>query len=208
MDLNPHDLVRIQGIEDLFLGRPFPDWVQAALLLAPYAVVRRAEITAEGIPGGVRGAERGQRCAAWIPVDKILEVITPDSLVYPDNWKAHHSAVVPATIQTLREITPIMQATGYKWGPTGSTGFELATGIPSIKNTSDLDLVINLPVKITIEQANMLLLRLEKTALVRLDVQLNTPAGGVALKEYILGKKVLVKTSTAPILQEVNSLWS
>lgn len=207
MELNPHDLVRIQGMEDLYSGYPFPDWVEEALLKAPYAVVRRAEHT-DGIPVGIRGIERGQRCAAWARTEKIMEVIRPYSLVDPAQWKVSYPVTVPATIQTLKMITPFMQAAAYEWGPTGSSGFELATGIPSIKDTSDLDLVINFPERITIAQAGSLLDQLEGLSLVRMDVQMNTPAGGVALKEYILGGQVLVKTSTAPVLQDANSLWS
>ncbi|WP_158799295.1 malonate decarboxylase holo-ACP synthase [Pedobacter sp. L105] len=208
MELNPHDLLRIQGMEDLYSGCPFPDWVRVALVKAPYVVVRRAEHIIDGVPVGIRGAERGQRFAAWLHPDKILEVITPGSLINPAHWKIAYPFTMPATIQTLTLIAPVMQMTGYGWGPTGSSGFELATGISSIKDTSDLDLVIHLPEKITKQQGSSLLEQLEKLSLVGLDIQMNTPAGGVAIREYILAEQVLVKTSTAPVLQDANCLWS
>jgi phosphoribosyl-dephospho-CoA transferase len=96
---------------------------------------------------------------------------------------------------------------GYHWGPTGSCGFELATGIRTLTAASDLDLVIEAPSMIPLPAAISLLASLEAQATVRLDVQLNTPAGGVTLKEYNRGGSVLVKTSAAPVIKPFLSLW-
>ncbi|RYZ17107.1 MAG: phosphoribosyl-dephospho-CoA transferase, partial [Sphingobacteriales bacterium] len=109
--------------------------------------------------------------------------------------------------QALQYITPVLEQTGYQWGPTGSAGFELATGAPALNNNSDLDLVIDLPAPVTIESASLLMSSLEKSSSVPLDVQMNTPSGGVSLREFIRSEIVLVKTCCGPGLQHIQSLW-
>jgi len=206
MELAPHHLLRIRGMEDLFSGSPFPGWVAEALHHAPWVVVRRATESGR-VPVGVRGRERGQRFAAWLSPDKILETIPPSALVDPASWKMSYPAGPPQPLQSLRQITPFLQDTGYSWGPTGSLAFELATGYPSIKESSDLDILLDVPAPITVAAARSLLAGIEIVSLVRLDVQMNTPAGGVALKEYCTADRVLVKTATGPILLAGPALW-
>jgi hypothetical protein len=45
----------------------------------------------------------------------------------------------------LQAVAPLCEATGYVWGPTGSAGFELASGCPTVTQTSDLDLLMRAP---------------------------------------------------------------
>ncbi len=208
MELKAHYLVKIRGVDDLTTDYHFPHWVTASLHRSPFVVIRRAENKNGCVPVGIRGRERGQTCAAWLSPDKAVDVITPYSLVCPNNWKAAYSIDTPATVRSLQLVTPLMQGTGYKWGPTGSTGFELATGAPTLRDTSDLDLLIDVPEILNITLARGLMDSLEKMALVRLDIQMNTPRGGVAFKEYIRSKDVLIKTSTGPVIQHTHSLWS
>jgi len=215
MELRPHDLVRISGVEDLFQGLPFPGpedttphWVKESLQLAPWIVIRRAVGKDGLIPVGVRGRERGLRFATWLSPDKILNVISPAMLISSSNWKMTYPNDLPRTIQSLRSITPFLQASVCSWGPAGSVAFELATGIPSIKAASDLDLVLEMPKPVTVPAARSLLTVMEALSSVRLDIQMNTPAGAVALKEYCKAGKVLVKTALAPVLREITTLWN
>ncbi len=195
-------------MEDLVTDQPFPEWVNASLGLAPFVVVRRAENKNGSVPVGIRGNERGQRFAAWLPFEKAVEVITPYTLATQANWKKVYTGNPPPSIRSLQLVTPLMQRTEYPWGPTGSAGFELTTGMPTLKEDSDLDLIVDLPEMISIEAARLLMISLEKISLVRLDVQMNTSIGGVALKEYITSEEVLIKTCTGPLLQPIYSLWS
>jgi len=214
MELRPHDLIRIRGVEDLFHGLPFPGlegatppWAKESLQLAPWIVIRRAAGKDGLIPVGVRGRERGLRFATWLSPDRILNVISPKMLISSTNWKMTYPNGLPQPIQSLRAITPFLQASVCSWGPTGSVAFELATGIPSIKDASDLDLVLEMPKPITVPAARSLLTVMEALSSVRLDVQMNTPAGAVALKEYCKSGNVLVKTALAPVLRETTTLW-
>jgi phosphoribosyl-dephospho-CoA transferase len=228
MELRPHDLLQIRGMEDLisalpfpglpisdppFPDPPFPDppfsgWVETALQRVPWVVVRRATGEPGLVPVGIRGRERGQRFAAWLSTDKILQIVPPAALVDPAGWKSIYPAgQLPQPLTSLQLITPILEDTGYDWGPTGSLAFELATGLPSTKESSDLDILLHVPAPISVAAARSLLAAMEAVSLVRLDVQLNTPAGGVALKEYIAAGRVLVKTALAPVLREASTLW-
>ncbi len=207
MELRPHDLLHIRGMEDLFSALPFPGWAEEAIQQVPWVVVRRAAAGPGRVPVGIRGRERGQRFAAWLSKDKILQVVPPAALIDPANWKAGYQTGLPLPLTSLRSITPVLRSTGYQWGPTGSLAFELATGFPSTKAGSDLDIMLEVPVYISVAVARSLLARLEALSPVRLDVQINTPVGGVALKEYCKADRVLVKTAIAPVLREASSLW-
>lgn len=207
MELRPHDLLKVRKMEDLTADLPLQDWAKDALQRAPYMVMRRAEVSNGLIPVGIRGAQRSQRLAYWLPEDLIDEVITPYSLVDEKNWKAVYTAFAPPTVNTLRQITLLMNATGYQWGPTGSTGFELATGLPTIKESSDLDLIIEVPEILNVKTAKQLLDRIGDISTVRLDIQISTALGGFSLQEYTSSATVLVKTTSGPRLVDVNSLW-
>ena len=207
MEMNPHDLIRIAKEEDLSTDLPLPAWVSGSLTLAPFVVVRRSNAPEGKIPVGVRGPERGQRFPAWLRQEKAVAVITPHSLMGSANWNRVDNPGAPAAIQSLRRVTPLLQSTGYRWGPTGSVGFELAANTTTVKADSDLDILIDLPEFVPILSATRLMKDLQRRTLVRLDVQLNTPQGSLALADYICAEKVLVKGNSGPQLLHRNSLW-
>jgi phosphoribosyl-dephospho-CoA transferase len=98
----------------------------------------------------------------------------------------------------------------FVWGPTGSTGFELATQIPTVTLSSDLDLLIRAPEKLSHDIAIQLLRSLQAIAQcagIRVDAQLETPAGGVALTEWAAGKaRVMARHARGP--QLVSDPWA
>jgi phosphoribosyl-dephospho-CoA transferase len=98
----------------------------------------------------------------------------------------------------------------FVWGPTGSVGYELATRVPAATSASDLDLLILTPEKMPDATAIRLLSELNRHAQnagVRVDVQLETPAGGVALAELAAGKPhVMVRAAYGPAL--VTDPWA
>jgi phosphoribosyl-dephospho-CoA transferase len=82
------------------------------------------------------------------------------------------------------------------WGPIGSVGYQLATGMPATSATSDLDLLVRCD-----DRLNHICLRALHTihpALVRVDVILEGPAGAVALEEYLQDRPALIKTVRGP----------
>jgi phosphoribosyl-dephospho-CoA transferase len=207
MEMNPHDLIRIAKEEDLSTDLPLPAWVSESLNLAPFVVVRRWHSPDGNIPVGVRGRERAQRFPAWLRQEKAVAVITPYSLMGSANWNRVDNSDAPAAIRSLRRLTSLLQSTGYRWGPTGSVGFELTANTTTVKEDSDLDILIDLPEFLPIPSATRLMKDLQRRTLVRVDVQLNTPQGSLALAEYISAATVLVKGNSGPLLLHRNTLW-
>lgn len=94
----------------------------------------------------------------------------------------------------------------WSWGLTGSVGFELASSTPTARPNSDLDIVIRMPQPLDRETAGVLY-GWNTQLPIRIDVQLETPFGAVALAEYARNEKqVLLRTSSGPKL--VDTPWS
>jgi phosphoribosyl-dephospho-CoA transferase len=196
----PHDMLRLRRLPQL---DDEPEWLREAFSRAPFAVVRRA-VAAQGIVAvGVRGVGRAQRFATWAETDDILEAIAPEDCAA--SWPAAIGRrALPAftTLDVLRREASLLRE--FTWGPTGSAGFELATQIPTVSVTSDLDLLIRTPDELSRELAVQLLTELQAHALregSRVDIQLETPAGGVALSEWASGKsRVMARHAQGPRL--------
>lgn len=184
----PHDLLRLRRAEPPVDA---PAWVPDALRVTPWVVVRRA-VADDGLVGvGVRGRERWQRYAWTAPVDAVVETVTPEMLAH-----ATPTRDLPV-FRALRSVRPILD--GVCWGPTGSVGFELATRTRAATATSDLDIVVRQPIPNLYE--------LLTTLDVRVDCQVETQWGAVALAELASGADdVLVRTPTGPILHPRTAL--
>jgi phosphoribosyl-dephospho-CoA transferase len=207
MELSPHDLIRVNSLKDVLTDLPFPTWAMEALRLAPYVVVRRAISPAGLIPVGIRGRKRGERLAAWLVATTVQEVITPQTLALRADWDLERNGL-NNSLRSLENIAPLLNSDGLCWGPTGSTAFELTTGVKTLTANSDLDLTIRFDKMLTVNDATFLLAKLNAEALVRLDVQLETPVGGVSLAEYVKSSTVLLKTASGPLLVERTDLWN
>ncbi|KUJ50021.1 malonate decarboxylase holo-ACP synthase [Chryseobacterium sp. JAH] len=210
MELAAHDLLGFDTINNLLSDEPLPFWALDTLKESFLAVVRRdAHYKKNRIPVGLRGIERGQRFAAWIDDQHITKVISPMSLTDPLSWKMKYNGRMPNPVKTLIAITSLMnQRLDSLWGPAGSVAYELATGYKSIKDTSDLDLVIRTSKRISIGEAKDLLNDIQNLSSSRLDIQLDTPKGGVSLVEYTRSDKILIKTNHGPFLHDARTLWS
>ena len=88
---------------------------------------------------------------------------------------------------------------------TGSAGFELATGIEALHAQSDLDLLLRTPERLDRGDAEGLLAILN-TAPCAVDLQLQTPYGAVALREWAgPARRVLLKNASGAHL--VSDPW-
>jgi phosphoribosyl-dephospho-CoA transferase len=84
---------------------------------------------------------------------------------------------------------------GWVWGVSGSVGFELASGFAAMHAASDLDLILRAPQPITRHQARELVAFFDRAAC-RVDMQLQTPFGAVALREWASASaRVLLKNA-------------
>ena len=200
----PHDLLKLNGFA---LPNDAPAWAHAALSRTAFAVVRRA-VPADGtVPIGIRGESRAQRYAACANRQNIEAIVRPEQLVHaaPSMGRSTLGAFV-----ALKRLRAARCMARYEWGPTGSAGFELATGMAAVNAASDLDLLVRAPNEMTRAGAAALLAGMQAEACaadIRIDVQLETPAGAVALSEWAAGKpRTMLRTADGPRL--VENPWS
>lgn len=195
IELRPHDLVRLARPLKA-VPRDAPEWVATALRAAPWVVVRRVVTSPGRVAVGVRGTARAQRFAMHIPDATVTEVLSPEALAVR---AADMKPVLPAA-RALRAAAPLLDEAGLPWGPTGSVGFELASGLRTVSPTSDLDLLLRstrLPARTTLMRLHVALRRLPA----RVDCQVETDDGAIALGELLSGAPdVLVRTPTGPRL--------
>jgi phosphoribosyl-dephospho-CoA transferase len=203
-----HALLRVTDLDALEWETPRPDWAQAALLRAPWVVVRRAAPRSGVWPVGVRGAQRGQRVAAWLPDCAVEDCITPQRLAAARSWRQHPGTDLSPAIRVLDEVAAVLDAHGCAgcWGPGGSVGFALASAVPSTTPGSDLDLVLQADQPMARAEAASLHADLSKLP-VRIDVLLETPHGAVALSEFVISRGVtLLRSARGPRL--VRNPWT
>lgn len=204
MMVSPHDLLKLNRSP---LPGDAPAWAHAALTRIPFAVVRRAVPAAGSIPIGIRGVARTQRYAACANRQDIEAIVRPEQLVElaPSTGRGALGAFV-----ALKRLCAARCMARYEWGPTGSAGFELAKGMPAVSASSDLDLLVRAPDEMTPGEAAALFAGMQAeafTASVRIDVQLETPAGAIALSEWAAGKpRTMLRTADGPRL--VDNPWS
>jgi len=166
---------------------------------APYTVVRRAAIVEGSIPVGIRGQYRHERFATLLSDRMIAEVISPEQLVRQKKWKQAPRYDQLAILKVLDDLDQLFQLYHFAWGPVGSVGFELASGVSVVKdNASDLDIILRLPYFPSLEIAKQLVAELTRIP-VRIDVQLDLPIGSVSLAEYSNGgKRLLLRSIYGP----------
>jgi phosphoribosyl-dephospho-CoA transferase len=199
-----HDLLRLDALP---LVTDAPAWLADAFALAPYAVVRRARAPVGFVAVGFRGASRAQRYGAYVPRTAVLSAHAPERLL--ERTASPERAALKA-FAALRELVERHTLDSLVWGPTGSAGFELTTAQPTVRQTSDLDLLIRAPSPLSRAYARALCERLaglERALGVHIDAQLETPAGGVALVEWAQDKpRVMARSVSGPSL--VDNPWA
>lgn len=184
--VNAHDL--LWGMTPAHLPADAPAWAVDAISAGHPVVVRRALAEAGQVAIGVRGRLREQRFAAVMPMAAVRRRVVPEAL------RAVISTRDLPALQALQQVRPVLGQAS--WGVSGSAGFELASGIEALHAMSDLDLILRAPEPLDRNQARALLVRLDK-AVCSVDLQLQTPFGAVALREWAgPSRRVLLKTAS------------
>jgi phosphoribosyl-dephospho-CoA transferase len=194
-----HDLLRLTSGAGLRHEESVPDWVPTSLARAPWVVVRRARPPAGLIPVGVRGSARAQRFAALLAPDAVAACVTPEDLVAERVWHHIPRARRVGYLLVLDAVDELFSSLGLIWGPTGSVGFELATGVAAAGTASDLDVVVRAPEPWPLEGAREIADHLNRLP-ARVDAQLDVPVGAMSLAEYARGGRVLLRTPDGPTL--------
>jgi phosphoribosyl-dephospho-CoA transferase len=194
LDLEAHDL--LWGMTADCLADDAPLWVKEVLLRGDPVVVRRAITPLDQVAVGIRGQLRHQRYAAQMPRSAITKQLKPEALTHVNTQQFEHLA------ERLQSISYIMKNFSGYWGYTGSFGFELATGIETVTQQSDIDLLIRAEQPVAKKQAAELLENFQQAGL-NVDIQLQLPQGGMALKEWARNSgKVLLKRADGAVLVE------
>ncbi|GGB82657.1 phosphoribosyl-dephospho-CoA transferase [Marinobacterium zhoushanense] len=199
MNCRAHDLIWIDRgqLRAPVPDTELPDWVVNG---SGPVVVRRAPVDSGWIPVGVRGESKAQRQPAFAPLKAISKHLDPYTLTATKPWLAHCERNRHPVLIALCKLAPLLNTLPLRWGVTGSLGYEFATGERQLRPESDLDLVIDATAPICREQAAELI-GLFGTASCRVDIQLDTPMGAIALAEWAgSSEQVLQKTDTGPRL--------
>jgi phosphoribosyl-dephospho-CoA transferase len=185
--VQPHDL--LWGLPVSALADDAPEWCVEVVGLGHPVVVRRALVGVDQVAVGVRGCSRDQRYATVMTLSDIQRRVQPEQLVSvagAQDWPA---------LRALRQIQSVMSALGLTWGVVGSAGFELASGVSALHQDSDLDLILRTPRFFDRQAAARLLAALDG-GICPIDLQLQTPLGAVALREWAgSSRQVLLKAA-------------
>ncbi|WP_253433196.1 malonate decarboxylase holo-ACP synthase [Pseudomonas migulae] len=187
-----HDL--LWGMTPEQLPVDAPAWVIESIHAGQPVVVRRALSAPDHIAVGVRGRLREQRFATVMSVDAVSRRVSPEELSHVSIDRD-----LPA-VRTLNQLRPMLDGCGWVWGVSGSAGFELACGVHALHEGSDLDLILRTPQPLDRLKAQALLKILD-TSECQVDMQLQTPFGAVALREWAGGaRRVLLKNASEACL--------
>ncbi len=197
-----HDLIRLREAIALTVDAPQPAWVEPALRRAPWVVVRRGRVRDGMIPVGVRGLTRQQRFAAVLTVAEIVDRLSPRELTDSRFVVEQERKDAAPALAALARVAPILASRGHRWGPGGSVGFEIGTGVATATSSSDLDLILWQDHRLGLDEAIELRAVLaEAAAPARVDVLLETPRGGVSLADLAaMPARLLVRTPDGPLL--------
>jgi phosphoribosyl-dephospho-CoA transferase len=201
----PHDLVWIEDPEDIVSTSAMPAWATREWLSIAPAVVRRETVERGVVPIGLRGRARNERCAAFVNVERIVRCVTPEALAESRGWLAADDALANLPcMRALAFVAPELDALQLTWGVTGSVGFALASGVSTLRQDSDLDLLLRADRPLPRDGAHALLpslLSLLQAAPARIDMQVDTGHGGFALAEWAgQSGRVMLKTGRGPLL--------
>lgn len=192
-----HDL--LWGMSPAQLPADAPTWACAVLAQGRPVVVRRALATPGQVAVGVRGPLREQRYASFMAVESISRCVRPEQLCHVESVRD-----LPA-LRALALLRGLLDEGGLIWGVSGSAGFELASGVRALHQQSDLDLILRTPEPLDRDLARALLQQLEAVEC-RVDLQLQTPQGAVALAEWAgTSSRVLLKNARQACL--VSDPW-
>ncbi|WP_340050583.1 malonate decarboxylase holo-ACP synthase [Pseudomonas proteolytica] len=193
--VNAHDL--LWGMTPAHLPADAPAWALAVIGAGQPVVVRRALAEPGYVAVGVRGRLREQRFGALMPLAAVQRRVAPEAL---------REVIPPRDLPALRALDQLRPVLAQEvWGVTGSAGFELATGIEALHAQSDLDLLLRTFEPLDRGDAKDLLALLD-TAPCAVDLQLQTPYGAVALREWAgPSQRVLLKSASGAHL--VSDPW-
>ena len=129
--LHVHDLILLRTESAVISTQGAPACPYLNPNQRPWVVVRRGRISDGLIPVGVRGSQRHERCAGFTELSEVLETRRPDQLRL---LLAEDSRRALQAFRTLSYLESRLAGLDMSWGPGGSVGYELASGIPAVRD--------------------------------------------------------------------------
>lgn len=195
-NLLAHDLLKVNSAGVSALCRA-ADFSSLPLKDFPFVVVRRVPQMDGLIPVGLRGMERHERYAVWLDPRHIVARVTPECIEPPCPPLPGRPA-----LKAFLELRQRWRDANLTWGPGGSLGFELVSGCPVVRETSDLDLVVRAALPLSPDCLRMLACAGDDLPCA-IDVQVETLHGAFSPKEYIgASARCLLRTIHGPRLVE------
>jgi phosphoribosyl-dephospho-CoA transferase len=196
--LHTHDLILLRSETAVTYTEGGPACPYLNPNQRPWVVVRRGRFSDGLIPVGVRGSQRQERCAGFTRLSEVLETRRPDQLRL---LLAEDSRRALQAFRSLSYLESRLVGLDMSWGPGGSVGYELASGIPAVRGDSDLDFILFAPIKLEITEAQDLW-RMISSAPGKVDALVETPFCGFSLREFATTspRKILLRTSDGRIL--------
>ena len=200
----PHDLLWTDAFARLVFRELPPAWAKKLWHPGLPVVVRRDRDISGLIPVGIRGKVRSERVAAWLLPTSVQRVVTPEMLVADSEQLACSPFAAMRPVRALLML--VKQALPWQWGVTGSCAYALSTGEPVLHDDSDLDLRVRCPEPVSRDDLAALAGACRYLPC-RVDIQIETPFGGFALREWLqpyVGsrREVMLKTHTGPVLTD------
>jgi phosphoribosyl-dephospho-CoA transferase len=196
--LHVHDLILLRTESVVISAKSGPACPYLNPNERPWGVVRRGRISDGLIPVGIRGSQRNERCAGFTRSSDVLETRRPDQLRLQ---LAEDSRRALQAFRTLFYLERHLVGLDMSWGPGGSVGYELASGIQAVRADSDLDFILFAPRKLEITEAQDLW-RTISSAPGKVDALVETSCCGFFLKEFVATspRKILLRTNDGRIL--------
>jgi phosphoribosyl-dephospho-CoA transferase len=198
----PHDLLWAQDWHGLVAHAALPFWVLKVRDAGDpvIAVVRREALSDPAlVPVGLRGSNRSQRLGVLLQRAAVVHCVSPEMLIDCVTPARQFDPDASRVIAALDRMAPLLNASGLCWGPTGSLGYALATGLPALHSASDIDLLVRAPFPLFAWQAQ-LLHAAQASSACQVDMQIDTGRGGFSFAEWAKGGSVLLKTDFGPFL--------
>ena len=196
--LQVHDLILLRTASAVISTQGDPPCPYLNPNQRPWVVVRRGRISDGLIPVGVRGSQRHERCAGFTRFSEVMEIRRPDQLRM---LLAEDSRRALQAFRTLSYLETHLVGLDMTWGPGGSVGYELASGMQAVRDGSDLDFILFATKKLEITAAQDLW-RMISSAPGKVDALVETPFCGFSLEEFVTAspRKILLRTSDGRIL--------
>lgn len=182
LGLEVYDILGLKSYQSVFFDTALPQWANEFLKKVPYVVVKRGEEKTGMVSIGIRGMMRTQRFGCHMMQDNILKIYKPSELIRCESNCGIWNKAAPLLASIFEPYKKRMI-----FGPTGSVGFELATGYESTTKNSDLDFLIMAKEPLETDVAKELLQKLLKLN-IKMDITLGIPIGYIALEEYCNGQ--------------------